>query len=303
MGNGLANEGLLESWRLSLHDKSPRTIDLYLRCARWFAEWLTANGRPEDHPGDLAAVSRRDVEAWFSSQREAGLQGTTLRSRWIALRSLYKWAHEEEEVPDNPMARVRVEKTAPGPVAVLSTDDLLALLKACGGKEFIDRRDYAIVRLLTATGMRLSECGNLTLPDVDLSKRIIFIAHGKGDRARFVRIDAGTAAALDRYKRARSRHRQAGLAALWLARDGKLRHTSIPLMLERRANLAGLAHVHAHMFRHSFADRFLTNGGTEGDLQRLGGWESADVMRRYGAVRATDRALAAYDTVDPMAGL
>ena len=57
------------------------------------------------------------------------------------------------------------------------------------------------------------------------------------------------------------------------------------------------------MLRHAFAHRFLEAGGTEGSLQRLGGWESAEVMRRYGSARADDRALAEYDHADPMEGL
>lgn len=74
-------------------------------------------------------------------------------------------------------------------------------------------------------------------------------------------------------------------------------------MLNKRAEEAGVDHVHPHRLRHTWADRWLRAGGNEGDLQRLGGWESAEIMRRYGAARAVDRALAAYDSVDPMAGL
>ena len=69
-----------------------------------------------------------------------------------------------------------------------------------------------------------------------------------------------------------------------------------PQMLAKATiEMAGIGHVHPHMLRHTFAHRFLEQGGTEGDLQQLGGWESAEVMRRYGSARAVDRALAAYD--------
>ena len=74
-------------------------------------------------------------------------------------------------------------------------------------------------------------------------------------------------------------------------------------MLERRAQAAGIGHIHAHQLRHTFADRFLSAGGNEGDLQRLGGWESSEIMRRYGAARAVDRALNAYDGLDLMGEL
>lgn len=299
----IANAALVESWTLSLHSKSPRTVNLYLRTVGWFSAWLADNDRPEDAPGDLLAVTRQDAEAWFRAQRADGLSAATIRSRWIALRSFYNWATEEDEVESNPMARVKVDKANPNPVKVLTDDDVRALLKACAGKEFLDRRDYAILRVLFSTGLRLSEVADLAVGDVDLTKRILFVRHGKGDRARFARFDAETARALDRYKRARARHRHASSERLWLARSGYLRASSIPLMLNRRAELAGIGHVHPHQFRHTFAHRFLKNGGTEGDLQRLGGWESAEVMRRYGSAHAVDRALAAYDDINAVGDL
>jgi site-specific recombinase XerD len=297
------NDALITSWELSLHGKAPGTRNLYLRVARWFIDWMVANERPADAPGDLLAVSRQDAEAWFAAQRQGGLKPATIRSRWIALRNLYGWLHDEEEIDSNPMARVKVEKANPEPVRVLTDEEQMALLRACEGKGFLERRDLAIIRLLMATGLRLSECANLRIADLDLHNRTVFVEHGKGDKARFARFDAATAQALDRYMRVRGKHRNAHMPWLWLARGGHLNAHSIPNMVKRRAEQAGIGHVHPHQFRHGFAHRYLEGGGNEGDLQRLGGWESAEVMRRYGSARAVDRALAAYDTVNPMEGL
>jgi site-specific recombinase XerD len=297
------NAAILASWALSLHGKADGTRKLYLRVVGWFVDWLEANGRPEGAPGDLLAVSRQDAEAWFGAQRADGLKPTTLRSRWIALRNLYGWLHDEDELDANPLAKVRVEKVEPPPIEVLTEADLRSLLKVCEGKGFLERRDLAIVRLLAATGMRLSELASLRVADVDLAKRVAFIEHGKGDKARFVRFDAGTATAIDRYLRARGRHPKAGLPWLWVSRSGRFTNKGVPLMLVRRSEQAGVGHVHAHMFRHTWADAWLSAGGNEGDLQRLGGWENADVMRRYGSARAVDRALAAYDDVNPLGEL
>jgi integrase/recombinase XerD len=118
-----------------------------------------------------------------------------------------------------------------------------------------------------------------------------------------VRFDAATAAALDRYKRVRARHRFAALPWLWIGHRGRTTRKGVPEMLAKRAALAGIGHVHPHQLRHTWADRWLRSGGNEGDLQRLGGWESSDIMRRYGEARAVDRALNAYDTVNPMGSL
>jgi integrase/recombinase XerD len=292
------NEALLESWELSLHDKARGTVRLYVKSLRWFADWLAAHGKP-----DLLAAGRTEIEGWFNDQRAAGLKATTRRSRWIALRSFYNWAHDEDEIDSNPMLRVKVDRPDPAPIPTLSTDELRALLRATAGKDFQARRDHAIIRLAISTGLRLSEIADLKLEDVDLVNRLVIVHHGKGDRKRVVRCDPQTAAALDRYKRIRGRHAHAELPWLWVARLGRFTHKGIPIMLTRRAKQAGLTGVHAHQFRHTWADRWLANGGTEGDLQKLGGWESSDVMRRYGSARAVDRALSAYDQINPTGDL
>ena len=63
-----SNAALRDSWRLSLHDKSPRTVVLYVAELERFAAWLTDNGRPVSAPGDLAAVARNDVEAYLGAE-------------------------------------------------------------------------------------------------------------------------------------------------------------------------------------------------------------------------------------------
>ena len=102
MATAEANEALLESWELSLHNKRPRTVDLYLTEVRRFATWLSEHGRCDS--GDLTAVTKRDVEAWIGAMRSKGLSQATIRSRWIALRNLYGWAHDEGEVAEPPRA-------------------------------------------------------------------------------------------------------------------------------------------------------------------------------------------------------
>lgn len=296
-----ANDALLESWELSLHGKRPRTVVLYLTEVRRFAAWLADHDRAGG--GDLVQVTKRDVEAWIGAMRAQGRAQATIRSRWIALRNLYGWATEEGEVTENPVARVKVDKPNPPAPNVISEADLVALLKVCEGADFYSRRDLAMVRTLIATGLRVSEFVALELADLDLRSRVAVVRDGKGGRSRVVKFDPGTAAALDRYKRIRARHRYADSPKLWIGFRGPMSRKGVPETLAKRAKQAGIGHVHPHQLRHSWADRWLAAGGTEGDLMRLGGWESAEIMRRYGESRAVDRALSAYDAVDPMGKL
>lgn len=306
-----ANASLLESWTLDLRSpvrrgakpKRPRTITLYLDEVARFARWLADHERPSPNPGDLAGVTHADAVAWVGDLRNAGLSPSTIRSRWVALRSLYGWAHEEEIVTTNPMARINVPKADEPPPAVLTDDEIRLLLKACAGTTFNDRRDLALIRFMLASGVRVSEACALEISDVDLGARLVAVTDGKGGKSRVARIDVTTAAAIDRYKRERGRHRLASLPNLWIGHRGPVTRKGVPSILAKRAELAGIGHIHPHQLRHSWAHRAKASGASTEDLQNLGGWSDAKVMARYGAALAQQRALDAYDVFDPMKGL
>lgn len=292
-----ANDGLAESWLLALHDKAAGTRDLYARHLRYFTAWLAEAGRETD----LLAVRRTDIEAWFASA--ADLSQATRRSRWISLRSFFGWLVDEDERDDNPMVKVKVARPDEPPPDTIGLDDLKAMLKACEGRGFYERRDMALLRLFLSTGARLNEVASMTVDDLDLVSRVAVITKGKGGKRRVARFDASTSAALDRYRRARARHRDATSPWMWLGLKGRLTKRGVDAALGRRAIEAGVAGFHVHLLRHTWADRWKSAGGSEDDMMRLGGWEDPTVMRRYGAARAVDRALANYDAIDPMRGL
>lgn len=287
----IANDALLESWQLHLHDKAAGTRQLYLKHATSVLKWLADN----DRNADLLEIRRPDLEAWFAALGAAGLAQATRRSRWIALRSLFGWLVDAEERDDNPMTRIRVERPDEPPPPVLNLADIKAMLKACEGREFADRRDTAILRTFLATGARRAEVANLEIDDVDLRSRVITITRGKGGRARVVRIDAATAAAIDRYRRARARHRTAEQPWMWLGQKGRLTASGIVAALDRRATAAGVDKFHVHLLRHWWAHQWQARGGNESSLQVLGGWQDTSTMRRYGAALRVDRALDHYD--------
>jgi site-specific recombinase XerD len=227
-------------------------------------------------------------------------------NRYRSLQQLYRWlCEDEEEIDRSPFDRMRPPVIPEKHVEVIDVDAMRRLLAACkapkgspAADRFLAVRDEALIRLIYDTGGRCAEVMGLTVDAVDMDMEVIHV-HGKGRRDRSIPFGAKAGTALDRYLRARAKHPHARLDALWLAQKGALTEWGLWQMLDRRAEAAGLGHIHPHQLRHSSVDAFLSAGGQETDAMRLFGWRSRQMVARYASATGVRRAHQAKRALSP----
>lgn len=279
---------------LRARNRSPKTIRSYLEALDLYRDFATQSG----FPTAVDQVNRDHLETFLADQLERW-RPKTAQIRYGALRQFFKWAQEEGEVKTSPMVNMRPPSVPEVSVPVVSDADLAKLLKVCEGSGFDQRRDTAILRLLIDCGLRLGEVTNITTTDVDWDLQVVGVV-GKGSRPRAVPMSPKTTQALDRYaNRARRTHTQAGSSALWLGARGPLTSNGVAQMLRRRCLQAGIEQLHPHQLRHTAAHVAKKEGLGDSDMMRIFGWRSPQMLHRYGASAADERAQEAYKRLAP----
>jgi site-specific recombinase XerD len=283
-----ANALLVREWQHTLESehKSRKTITSYTESVRALAEFLAG--------ADLLTVTTDDLRR-FIAKLLATRSASTAATRYRCLQQFYAWAVRYGLIDTNPMTTMRPPAVEEQPVPVVPVDDLRKLLRACEGRDFLDLRDAALIRLmLEPGGMRRAEVAGLTVDSIDLENDVVVVM-GKGRRPRAIPYGHKTGQALTRYLRARMGHPLAKRTdALWPAQKGALTDNGLAQMLERRGAQAGIGKIKPHQLRHTSADLWLAqSGGDETSAMRLFGWRSRQMLQRYASSNADARALAA----------
>ncbi|MFV1504006.1 tyrosine-type recombinase/integrase [Mycobacterium kansasii] len=277
---------LLPSWQLALRAerKSPATVASYSEGVRAFLRWCEGiNVQPE--------ITKQAVLAFTTDLLDSGAEAATARARHMALRRFAAWLAAEGEIDDNPLIGVKPPKLDTKVISALTDDQLRRLIKACAGKQLIDRRDEAIVRLMAETGLRAGELISMQVADLELQQGRAVIRRGKGGKGRIVPFGPQTAAALDRYARMRRTHRLGATEAFWLGGGGQtFSYAGLNKALKARALSAGIENFHLHLMRHTAATRWLRAGGSEGGLMNVAGWTTRSMVDRYTSASAAERA-------------
>lgn len=292
--------------------RSDKTVRMYREAAQWFAgEHLLAGGQPSqaDHAAentdpqvdltfepvnDWEMVKRVHLQSWMARLYARGYSDAYVNNQYRCLQAFFKWFSEDEEVP-NIMLGMKPPVVPEKPVPIFTAEEIDKLFNI-KGKDIWSRRDLALLLMLRDTGVRLMELAGLRVEDVNAVEREATVT-GKAKKTRTVKYSYEAARALDKYMRMRAKHRLAHLPELWVGIRGPLSDSGIYQLIERRAERVRVKDVHPHRFRHHFSHTWLDRGGAEGDLMELNGWDSPQMLRRYGRSAASSRARRGYDRI------
>ena len=274
-------DGLLADYArfLSLERRlSPNTLAAYVSDLRQLLDVLKERGRrPED-------ASSGDISAWLESLSEKGLKTSSVFRKLEAVKSFFAFQVSEGRIASSPAAAFRSPRQPSRLPKTLSLEDIERLLGALSGESFEARRLRAMVELLYASGVRISELLGLKPEDLNLADGWVRV-FGKGAKERLVPISESVAATLRGYVESRiskfSGKRQG--PELFLSRNGRrLGRPGVYRELRALGKRAGLSRpLYPHLLRHSFATHLLQGGADLRAVQEMLGHANLATTQIY----------------------
>ncbi|MDQ3887338.1 MAG: tyrosine recombinase XerC [Actinomycetota bacterium] len=284
----------------SVRGLSPHTVRAYQSDVTILLNHLAAAGGV-----DLAGLDLAMLRSWLANQHAAGRSRGTLARRAAAARAFTAWAAREDRLCADPGPRLASPRPHRPLPAVLRPDQAAAILRAAevgaAQGDPIALRDYSMVELLYATGVRVAELCALDLDDLDIPRCLVRVV-GKGDRERSVPYGVPAERALRRWL-AEGRPalaRSFSPAALFLgARGGRIDPRIVRTVVhEAVGSVPGAADTGPHGLRHSAATHLLEGGADLRSVQELLGHATLATTQLYTHV-TVERLKAIHDQAHP----
>ena len=256
-----------------------------------------------DRRRDVMGLKQRDIADFIGTLRDAGLSVRSVARAVHAMRGLYRFAVREGRLAADPMENLRAPKAFAALPRFLSLEQVDALLAAPDTSSALGVRDRAILEVLYASGLRVSELIGLRARDVDLELGLL-TAFGKGRKERLVPVGRSACNWVSRYlAEVRPRLLKGGATPqLFLSnRGGKLSRMGLWGIVRRHAVTAGVQRILTpHVLRHSFATHLLERGADLRSLQAMLGHADISTTQIYTHI-TRERLRRIYDQFHPRA--
>jgi integrase/recombinase XerC/integrase/recombinase XerD len=268
--------------------KSPRTVDWYNQVLDLFERFLERERRSPliDDIGEdevrtfIAHLQQSPGRKNGSGPAPQGQSPETIQNRIRALKAFFAWLHRDGYTETYRLERLKNYKVPQTVKEVLTEDEIRRVLGCIDVREHWGARDYAIVMLMLDSGLRLSEVTGLQARDVELVDGFLKVM-GKGSKERIVPFGAATQKALWRYQQ-QFRPEAELDDHFFRTLDGRpMRGETLRSIIKRLGERSGVPRLHPHLCRHTFATRYLINGGDVFSLQQILGHSTLEMVRRY----------------------
>jgi integrase/recombinase XerC len=307
----------------AVKNSSPHTISNYGKDLGQFVAYLSPPGL---EPPALSAVTHNTIREFVGHLHDHGLQKSSIARKLAALRSFFKYCVREGRLQENPARLVPTPKLPKRIPSVVSAEEMNGFLNQLADmgpalstsgevpkkrarqsenpspnklvklkdESLLLRRDRALLELLYAAGLRVSELTGLNFADIDQKERVLRVV-GKGDKERIVPYGSKAQEALEKYwplreelflqaSSSRGRHRDAPhTEAVFLNYAGRrLTQRSVGRIVKKYVRLVNVNwDLHPHSLRHAFATHLLADGADLRAIQELLGHQSLSTTQKY----------------------
>lgn len=263
---------------------SAKTREAYEEDLTNFERFLTESG--ED---DLLKINHLDVRVYLSYLTDERYSRNSISRKIASLRSFYQYLLKEEVIKENPFSYVHLKKKNLKLPRFFYENEMQVLFDSVKGEKPLDLRNQALLEVLYGSGIRLSECSNLKLAEIDFDSEVMLI-HGKGNKERYAPLGSFAQDALQEYfekgrKVLMDKYHKSHDYVFVNHHGEPITPTGIEYVLNQVIKKSSLdSSIHPHMLRHTFATHLLNNGADMRTVQELLGHANLSTTQIYAHV-------------------
>jgi integrase/recombinase XerD len=250
------------------------TLESYARDLARLNSWATANKKP------VIELERADLRKWIASLTRDGLAPTSVARAVSAVRGFYKFLMLDGHIKRHPAEDLDTPQRFSYLPRFLTEDEINRLLAAPDVSTDEGIRDRAILELMYATGLRVSELASLKQSDVDLHAGLV-VCHGKGSKERHVPLGKSAIHWLQQYVSLKAAYGKQHSLYMFLHRGKPFNRHIVWSMIKRYSEGVGINNVSPHTLRHSFATHLLQHGADSRSVQALLGHSDISTTQIY----------------------